>query len=79
MSHAGPISRNCRSLKNDGFLPSTSCPANWNTQAKTNIAPAIHSSLIVTFVSISRMMAIAIALNLALRRIELHFARWQME
>ena len=36
-SHAGPISKNCKSSKNDGFLPSILWPTNWPIHAMIKI------------------------------------------
>ena len=38
ISQAGPIIRNCKSSKNEGFAPSILCPTNCPIQAKTNNA-----------------------------------------
>lgn len=36
-SHKGPINKNCKSFKNDGFLPSMLCPINCPTHARAKI------------------------------------------
>ena len=42
-THAGPIKRNCRSLKKDGFLPSMWWPMNCPIQAATKTTRAMVS------------------------------------
>src|SRR5699024_11628072 len=50
-THAGPISKNCKSSKKDGFLPSILWPTNCPIQATTKIAAQTlkpHGSSVIT-------------------------------
>ena len=42
-NQAGPMSRNCKSSKKEGFLPSILCPINCPIQANTNTAIEIYN------------------------------------
>ena len=61
-SHAGPISKNWMSSKNDGFLPSILCPMNCPIHAKIKIKMDIFQidGSINSIIEIESIIVIAI-------------------